>query len=88
MLFVGIMKNRRPFAEIVPRRLDYRLPEGMEAVAEYWVEPDTVVLVFETDSNAAITALTSAWDDVFEMTIAPAMTAQDGIALAKEMMAD
>lgn len=57
-------------------------------MAEYWLQtsnPD-VVGVFEADSIAPIMAITTAWGDVFDITIVPAITAEEGLKLAQEMV--
>ena len=89
MLFVALLKATGGTPqERIARRMQWDYPEGIRPVAEYWpqaVEP-TVISVFEAESNAAIMALTMAWNDVFDITVVPAVTAEQGLALAKQMM--
>jgi len=40
----------------------------------------------ETDSNDAIFALTAQWSDVFNLKVSPALTAEQGLQLAQQMM--
>jgi hypothetical protein len=87
MLFVAIGKQRKPAAEIFPRRLEWPGTEGIELVAEYWLDGGTtnLVVVFEANSAADILTFGASWDDAFELTISPAVTAAEGIELAKAM---
>ena len=89
MLFVAVL---RPTAgtpeERIARRAQWNYPEGVKLVAEYWLQasdPD-VVSIFEADSVAPIMAITAEWGDVFDITVVPAITAEEGLELAKQMM--
>ena len=57
-------------------------------MGEYWLQTsDPVVLVIsEADSIGPIMAATSAWDDVLDWTVVPAISAEEGMGLAKRMM--
>lgn len=89
MLFVALCKATVPMRERVGRRLDYTYPEGMKVLAEYWLQtPDpSVIVVTEGDSIEAMMASVTEWDDFFDISIVPAITAEEGIRLAKESMA-
>ena len=41
--------------------------------------------IVEADSIAPIMAAVAAWDDVFDITIAPAVTAEEGLQLAQQL---
>jgi len=87
MLFVALMKAR-PATEAarVARRLDWKIPGGAgEVVAEYWLEtPDpAVVAVFKADHMGQIWAAFAGWDEFFEKSIYPAVTAEEGLELLK-----
>jgi hypothetical protein len=71
------------------RRFDYHYPEDMTIVGEYWLATDDpcVILVVEADSMAPLMAAVADWDDVFQITIVPAVTAEDGMRFAKERLA-
>ena len=75
--------------ERIARRLEWDYPEGVRPIAEYWpLGGDVnVISIFEADSVAPIMATLMAWADVFEISVAPAVTAEDGIQLAQQMMA-
>jgi hypothetical protein len=88
MLFVSVGKalpgDARP---VIARRVKWNYPAGVKVIAEYWVQnPDmTVISVIETDSIAPILATNTEWSDSFSWTVAPAITAEDGIAMFKSM---
>jgi hypothetical protein len=91
MLFVSLMK---PVAgttdeQRTGRRLDWTYPEGMRPVGEYWLlSPDpTVVLISEADNVEVMMSASFQWSDLFEITVFPAVTAEAGIAHAREAFA-
>lgn len=89
MLFVALLKVRSgTIRERMARRLQWQGVEGMRPVAEYWLQtPDpSVISVSEADSIAPIMAALSQWDDVFDITVVPAISAEEGLELAKQMM--
>lgn len=90
MIFVTLCKAKSGTqVERTARRLDYQYPEGMRVLGEWWLQtPDPeVVLVTEADGPAAMLAARSAWDDFFDITIFPAVAAEEGMAIARQAMA-
>jgi Domain of unknown function (DUF3303) len=88
MLFVTLGKVRASTTrERVARRMQWSYPDGVRLIAEYWLQtPDPqIIVVSEADSIVPIMAATSAWDDVFSFTVVPAVTAEQGIEIAKRM---
>ena len=75
--------------ERTERRLKWSYPPGAKLVAEYWLQtPDpNLITVVETDDIASLMAGTSAWDDFYSFRVVPAVTAEQGLAIAKKMMA-
>ena len=68
--------------------MHWEYPEGIQLIAEYWPQaanPD-VITIFEADSVAPIMAMTAEWGDVFDVTVVPAVTHEEGLALAQQMM--
>jgi hypothetical protein len=61
VLFVALLKTRpgSTFQEGGTRRLEWEYPEGVNVLAEYWLETDSprVVSVMETDSMAPFGAI-------------------------------
>ena len=89
MLFVSLLKVRSgTLKERIARRAQWQYPEGMRMVAEYWLQtPDpNCISIAEADSIAPIMAALAEWDDVFDITVIPAITAEEGLELAKQMM--
>lgn len=88
MLFVtlGTAKSSST-KERVGRRAGWKYPEGLKVVAEYWLmRPDPVlVLVSEADSPEPILAALADWDDVMDISVTPAVTAEQGIAAAARL---
>lgn len=68
----------------IERRVGWKTPDGLKVQAEYWLQtPDPkVIMVVETDDPIAMTQAVAAWDDLFDITIVPAVTAEEGIKLA------
>jgi hypothetical protein len=90
MLFVALLEvSGGTQAERTTRRVEWQYPEGIKPVAEYWLQDDhyTVVSIFEADDNAPIFAISSQWGDVFNIKVVPAVTAEQGLKLAQQMMA-
>jgi hypothetical protein len=75
--------------ERIARRVQWSSPQGAKLIAEYWLQTDNpkIVTIVETDDIAPILAATSQWDDVFSFTVVPACTAEQGLEMAKKMMA-
>lgn len=88
MLFAALGKVRSGTTkERVARRIGWKPPEGLRMVAEYWLQGDpTIVYIAEADSVAPLMAATADWDDVFHWTVLPAVTAEEGLELAKQMV--
>ena len=89
MLYVALLKaiGGTP-KENIARRAQWKYPEGIKPVAEYWLQmgDPSVVSIFEADSIAPIMAITTEWGDIFDITVVPAITAEEGIQLAQKMM--
>jgi hypothetical protein len=89
MLFVMLGHPRGGFIkEAMARRFGWSAPEGVRTIAEYWLmNPDpATIIICEADSIAPIMAATSPWDDLFSFTVVPAVTAEQGMEMAKKMM--
>ena len=88
MLFVALLKAKGGTIESrTAHRASWQYPEGVKPVAEYWLQtnhPD-VISVFEADDIAQIMAISSEWGDEFEITVVPAITGEEGLALVQQM---
>ena len=89
MLFVSLLRTSAGTPqETAARRLKWQYPEGVRVVAEYWLQTSdpAVIAVFEADSVAPILAINVEWGDVFDITVVPAITAEEGLGLLRQMM--
>jgi len=90
MLFVALYspKPGTTPAQALPRRMEWKPPQGMKPVAEYWLPNITphVIVIFEADNYATIMAANMPWADIFDFSVFPAITGEEGIKLAKQMM--
>jgi len=88
MLFVALLKAKGgTIAERTAHRASWQYPAGVKPVAEYWLQTSNpgVISVFEADNIAQIMAITTEWGDEFEITVVPAITGQEGLALAQQI---
>ena len=89
MLFVALGNARAGTSrERIARRLQWSYPEGMRVIGEYWLQTPTptIISIAEADEIGPIMAATSAWDDVLAWTVVPAVSAEEGMELAKRMV--
>jgi len=89
MLFI-VMGKPKPAStgkERIARRVGWEYPAGMRMVAEYWPMSTevAVIAVAEADNVASIMRAIVDWDDVFDLTVVPAMTAEQGLQMAQQM---
>jgi hypothetical protein len=90
MLFVSLLKMKAGTPqEAIARRAQWQYPQGINVIGEYW--PDSadaaVVTIFEAEDNGPIFALVADWGDIFEIDVHPAVTAEQGLQMAQQMMA-
>ena len=92
MEFVALLKFRPsvPAAErdaALMRRAAWQYPEGLKVIAEYWPLSGEyqVVTVFTAETVAPIMEIEFEWDDVFDMTVTPAVSADDGLRIGPEI---
>jgi hypothetical protein len=89
MLFVALYSPKPGVspAQTLSRRMEWKPPEGIKRLAEYWLQYDNphTIVIFEADSFAPMMASSMAWRDIFDITIVPAITGEEGLKLAKQM---
>lgn len=88
MLFVALLKpSASTPKERTTRRAQWQYPKGVRLIAEYWLQNSDphVISIFEADSVAPMMAMLGEWGDVFEMTVVPAVTAEEGLQMAQQM---
>jgi hypothetical protein len=92
MEFVALLRFRPsvPAAErdaALMRRAGWQFPDGLKVIAEYWpLSGDyQVVTVFSAETIAPIMEVEFEWDDVFDMTVTPAVSAEEGLRIGPEV---
>jgi hypothetical protein len=92
MEFVALLKFRPsvPAAErdaALMRRAGWQYPDGLKVIAEYWPLSGEyqVVTVFSAESVAPLMEVEFEWDDVFDMTVTPAVSADEGLRIGPEV---
>jgi len=90
MLFVTFLtlKPTAKLDEAMQRRAQWKVPEGVKPIAEYWPLTTTpnVISIDEADDIASLMAATGPWMDLFDISISPAVTAEEGLRLMSQMM--
>ncbi|MCW2647040.1 MAG: hypothetical protein QOF87_2859 [Pseudonocardiales bacterium] len=80
-------KPNLTFSVGVPRRMSWSYPDGLRVEAEYW--PSTgdpaVFVVAQADDIAPLVSVIADWDDLFDITISPCLTAEEGLALGAQL---
>jgi hypothetical protein len=91
VLFVALLKTRTgsTFQEGGARRLGWEYPEGVNVLAEYWLETDSsrMAAVMEAQSMAPFGAIRMHWGDLFGIEVFPAMTGEQGMEMLRQAMA-
>ncbi|MGY1602390.1 DUF3303 domain-containing protein [Geodermatophilus sp. SYSU D00815] len=70
------------------RRASWRYPDGIRPIAEYWPSFDQcqVVSVFAANTYAPVMELQLEWSDVFDISISPAISAEEGLQVGAEVL--
>ena len=91
MLFVSILTGKPDLPPEVAqqgmaRRLEWKPPEGVKILGEYWLQeaPARVVVISEAASAAPLFLINLQWADLFDIEIMPAITAEEGLKLAAQ----
>lgn len=69
------------------RRAEWKYPKGLKLIGEYWrtAEPE-LVAIFETDIPDPLLALNVEWGDFFQLSITPALTPEEGLAIGQKLL--
>jgi hypothetical protein len=90
MLYVALYcpKPSATPLESITRRMEFKPPEGIKMVAEYWLQHNNphIIVVFEADNYAPIMAMNAKWTDIYDCTVVTAITGEEGLKLASQMM--
>ncbi|HEV8298569.1 MAG TPA: DUF3303 family protein [Acidimicrobiales bacterium] len=71
------------------RRAGWTYPAGAKSLGEYWpmsTDP-AVIAIFEADDPSVLMEVIFTWGDVFDITMLPAVSAEQGLALGPDAMA-
>ena len=94
MLFVVLLLKNRPASTLqeggAHRLLQWEYPEGMNAVAECWLETNSprVISVVEVESMAPFGAIRVQWRDLLDIDVFPALTAEQGMEMLRQAMSE
>jgi hypothetical protein len=71
------------------RRATYQYPGGVKLIAEYWpmAASPQVVAIFSANDSADVMTLVFEWNDVFDIAIHPALSAEDGLRIGSDVFA-
>jgi hypothetical protein len=90
--FVALMRFRPsvPAAErdaALMRRAAWRYPDGLKVIAEYWPMSGEyqVVTVFAAETIAPLMEVEFEWNDAFDITVTPAISADEGLRVGPEV---
>jgi hypothetical protein len=90
MLFVALYspKPGTTPAQSLERRMKWNPPQGMKKIAEYWLANNKphIIVAFEADNYGAIMGTNMPWADLMDFSVFPAITGEEGIKLASQMM--
>jgi hypothetical protein len=75
--------------QVIARRMNWKYPAGLRLIAEYWLQSSdlTMTSIAEAENVGSIMSAFADWDEVFEITVVPAVTAEEGLQFAKQLMA-
>ncbi|MFZ5809781.1 MAG: DUF3303 domain-containing protein [Chloroflexota bacterium] len=73
--------DQAKLAEMMGRRSEWKFPEGIKLIAEYWSSRNApvVVSIFEANDAAALMINTVGWIDVMKVDIFPVTTYEEGL---------
>lgn len=80
--------SREDREEALARRAQWEYPDGLEVIAEYWPATDhpAVVAILRADDYEALFEMELTWNDTFDVTILPAISAKEGLELGPKIM--
>ena len=69
------------------RRASWKYPAGIQVLAEYWPLADDlqVVAIFSADDIGPVWELVAEWDDVFDVDVSPAVSAEEGLRIGADV---
>jgi hypothetical protein len=69
------------------RRATWEYPSGVTPIAEYWPMASDlgVVVIFSSDDIGSIWQLVAEWEDVFDIDVVPAVSAEKGLEIGMDV---
>lgn len=69
------------------RRAAWQYPSSVRPIAEYWPAASgvQVISIFSADDYAAVMELVLQWNDVFDIDVHPAVSAEEGLQVGAEV---
>ena len=82
----GLTEQERD--EALVRRAQWSFPEGITVLAEYWTTADemAVVVVARADEFQPLWSVVATWQDKFDITVLPAVSAEEGLRIGPEVL--
>ena len=94
MDFVALLKFRSSLSAAeadagLGRRAAWKYPEGIQVIAEYWPLSSAVqvVSILAAESIDKIMEVVFEWQDVFDIDVYPAVSADEGLRIGPEVFA-
>lgn len=87
MLFITLMTRKAGTQEeLFAKREAWQPPEGLEIVAEYWVQASdpSYILISEADGIKPLMEAMGPWLDYYDYTVIPAVTREEGLRLLQQ----
>lgn len=94
MLFVATLTYRiglpaEKMQEALPRRSNWQAPPSLKILGEYVLLGEGagrphIIAIGETEDIAAVFAVYAAWNDLFDVSITPAISIQQAFQLSQE----
>jgi hypothetical protein len=92
MEYVALLKFRQSSTAAerdaaLMRRASWNYPSGLKLIGEYWPMGSTVqvVSIFSADEYANIMELVFEWNDIFDIDVFPAVSADEGLKSGPEV---
>ena len=92
MDYVGLLKFRDSLSAAerdgaLMRRTQWQYPSNIRVICEYWPSAADVqvVTIFSADDYASIMEVVFEWNDVFDIEIYPAISADDGLKIGPDV---
>jgi hypothetical protein len=69
------------------RRASWQYPNGIRPIAEYWpaASGPQVVSIFSTDTFSTVLEIILEWEDVFDIDVYPAVSAEEGLKIGADV---